>query len=92
MSKFATLALLGGVCANARWADFGHEERRYARPVESHYAHYSMPPSREGAHLAYLLGMESNGLSPDQSNSLDEMAAAMASKNAEYAEDLIDHH
>ena len=42
--------------------------------------------------MAYLLGMDSNGLSPDQSNSLDEMAAAMIDKNAEYAEDLIDHH
>lgn len=36
--------------------------------------------------------MSSNGLSHDQSNSLDEMAAAMINKNAEYAEDLLDHH
>lgn len=38
------------------------------------------------------MGMSSNGLSHDQSNSLDEMAAAMINKNAEYAEDLLDHH
>lgn len=52
-----------------------------------------MTPSDEHFHLAHLLEMEnSNSLSPDQSNSLDATATAMMEKNAEYAEDLIDHH
>ena len=99
MSKFATLALLGAACAEAHYYDhlvYGDQHPYHvphlgrSETERHHYVHHDMPPSREGAHLAFLLGMDSNGISPEQSNSLDELAAAMIDKNVEYAEDLLD--
>ena len=81
-SKFATLALLGGICAaSAPRADIAATERHYG-----HYSTHALSPDHEAPHLAHLLAKE------EHSNALDHSATEMLSRNAEYAEELIDHH
>ena len=83
--KFAaTLALIAGI-ASGHWSDLAPEEHHY--PERRHYEPERLPIGREGKHLAYLLGMDANGISdPQASNALDEMAMAMLERNVEYAD------
>ena len=94
MSKFAALVILGATCAQAHWADMLDTSDSDHAPynVDHHYSVYdsyrehSLPLSEEGRHLANLVGLQENGLHPEVSNSLDEVAAAMLSDNIDYAE------
>ena len=78
-SKFVTLALLGGLCAASAPFQSAIEENF------SHYTAHTMAPAYEHPRLAHYL-------ETDRSNALDKTAAEMLGKNAEYAEDLLDHH
>ena len=77
-------------------AHYQHSENSHGlyAPPPRHYRHDAEPVyvSPEARHLTNLMGMDSNAItSPEYSNSLDEMAAAMMQRNAEYIEnDLQD--